>query len=229
MLVPNSVLAWVYMAAVAFLSFFGAWVGNGLRAYGVKRAELRAKEERLGVMTRLEESVRHDFHLKLEAFRNDQTRAIEEFRAQQTRDMEQFKAGQTHRFLAAEKRLQACQEAFTHWRKVLAAIHQPDFLTTVEAATAWWNSNCLYIDSPARHRFIDGMNAIHGHQTLFNSDYDGDLDARRAAEVTKQRLMDRFVDIAPALFEAAKVPELAGDELAAMKDVASLFEKDYAE
>lgn len=42
------------------------------------------------------------------------------------------------------------------------------------------------------------------------------------ANDAKERLMNRFEAIAPAIFEAAKVPELAADELAAMKDPASL-------
>jgi hypothetical protein len=229
MLVLNSVLAWVYLASVMVLSFLGAWLARALGAYSVKRAEIRATEETLETITRIEGKVRQDFNLQLEAFRNDQARAIEQFRAEQAREMEHFKAGQTHRFLAAEKRLQAHQEAFTHWRKVFAAIHQPDFLPTVNAAIDWWNSNCLYLDGPARHHFIEGMNAIHGHQTLFNSDYGGDRSARRMAEEAQKRLMDRFDAIAPAIFEAAKVPVLAGDELAVMKNGPGFFEKDYAD
>jgi hypothetical protein len=229
MLVLNSLLAWVYLASVIVLSFLGAWLARALGAYSVKRAELRATKETLETITRIEGKVRQDFNLQLETFRNDQARAIEQFRAEQVLEMERFKAGQTHRFLAGEKRLQAHQEAFTHWRKVFATIHQADFLPTVNAAIAWWNSNCLYLDGPARHLFIEGMNAIYGHQTLFNSNYGGDRNALHVAEEAKQKLMERFDAVAPAIFEAAKVPVLAGDELAVVKDGLGFFERDYAD
>jgi|APFre7841882724_1041349.scaffolds.fasta_scaffold37804_2 hypothetical protein len=59
-----------------------------------------------------------------------------------------------YRLAAVEKRLQAHQEAFALWRKLIAHTHQSDKIADiVMECQAWWDNNCLYLDARARKAF----------------------------------------------------------------------------
>jgi hypothetical protein len=215
----NTALPWIYALALAVLSFLGSLFGRGLGAYIAKRGENQAAKETQGELTRIDAAVRHDFEIKLAAFQAEQARVMEQFRAEQTANMERFKADQTHRFLAAEARLHACQEAFTHWRDVMRDLHSEQFPATLRSATRWWEEHCLYLDKPARQTFIDGMNAIYGYKTLFTDKHQVDIESRRIIQDSQDRLMARFDAVPAAIFSAAKVPELVEAELKTFKEV----------
>src|SRR5689334_15919765 len=58
------------------------------------------------------------------------------------------------RLAALDKRLQAHQEAFTLWQRLIFADRRNDeFSKVVTECQDWWQSNCLYLTSEARSAF----------------------------------------------------------------------------
>lgn len=59
-----------------------------------------------------------------------------------------------YRLSAIEKRLQAHQEAFALWRKLLSHIHdEEEIASVVSECQTWWDNNCLYLEEKARKAF----------------------------------------------------------------------------
>jgi hypothetical protein len=88
---------------------------------------------------------------------------------------------QEFRLAALERRLQAHQEAYALWRRLLfadkrnAEIHE-----AVIKAQEWWDHNCLYLTSDARSAFQQAYLAAHDHAELLNIHADaGDLQEAR--------------------------------------------------
>lgn len=58
------------------------------------------------------------------------------------------------RLAAAERRLEAHQQAFTLWRKLLSAVHdEKRIIEVVAECQEWWDNNCLYLSPDAREKF----------------------------------------------------------------------------
>lgn len=172
-----------YLTLSVVLSAVGGFCGAYFTSYLRKKGEDRAVRESLDEFTRIAEGIKHDY----------------------TMLTEQFRADQSHRFLVAEKRFDALQQAFVQWRVVFDAIgDRATFDVAVEKAKQWWNENCLYLDPKARQAFNRGMVAVlqwAGH--------------RIPDEEHERQWNVFFWDTPEAIFEAAKMPPLAKDELPA--------------
>lgn len=169
-----------YLTLSFLLSAMGGFAGAYFTGYLRKKGEDRAVKESLDEFTRIAEGIKHDYNMLAE----------------------QFRANQTHRFLAAEKRLETHQQAFVEWRAVFDSIDDRGSLyPAVENARRWWNANCLYLDPKARHAFNEGLNAVVQWAT-FNS-----------SNEEHERQWNVFYETPVAIFNAAQVPPLAKDEL----------------
>lgn len=73
-----------------------------------------------------------------------------------------------YRLAALERRLQAHQEAFELWRKLISHTHEPDKIgTVVMQCQEWWDRNCLYLEERARTAFrLAYMSALNHHDFL---------------------------------------------------------------
>jgi len=59
-----------------------------------------------------------------------------------------------YRLAAVEKRLQAHQEAFALWAKIIANVHDENTIGAVtNECHDWWTNNCLYLEEDARKAF----------------------------------------------------------------------------
>lgn len=76
------------------------------------------------------------------------------------------------RMAALDKRLQAHQEAFSLWRKILADMGDSSKIgETVDRCQEWWDNNCLYLTSEARQAFVRAyLSANTRHVTLMSRD-----------------------------------------------------------
>lgn len=70
------------------------------------------------------------------------------------------------RLAALERRLQAHQDAFELWRKLLSAAHGPDTGNVVMECQEWWNRNYLYLEAEARNAFNMAYHSAHMHEGL---------------------------------------------------------------
>jgi prepilin-type processing-associated H-X9-DG protein len=164
-------------AVTGVSALIGFYLGGFLRKLGEDRAALK----QLGHVTQIVEGIKH------------------------TNDMlvEQFRTSQAHRFLAAEKRLEAHQGAFIQWRRVFDASGSMETLEpAVEGARDWWNKNCLYLDGHARQALNRGLSSV----LIWRAGNVLDDEAQRHMKIF-------FFDTPEAIVKAAKVPALAGDEL----------------
>lgn len=127
-----------------------AGVGACFGAYLSKKGEGLATKEDIGEITRLQEEVRHEYKEIIENIRADEAL----------------------RLVAAERRLQAHQEAYALWAKLFHGVHDVDNQARVQECQAWLEENCLYLDSKIRDSFRDAYTAAHLHRGLLASQRD---------------------------------------------------------
>lgn len=74
------------------------------------------------------------------------------------------------RLAALDRRLQAHQEAFSLWRRIMNDMSDPMKLSqTVMDCQEWWNNNCLYLDPDARQSFSQAYLSASTYPTLLRS------------------------------------------------------------
>lgn len=74
-----------------------------------------------------------------------------------------------YRLAAIDKRLQAHQEAFALWRKLLSHVYNDNIGSTALECQNWWDNNCLYLDEKARKAFRSAyMSATDHHDFVKN-------------------------------------------------------------
>ncbi|MGZ9057802.1 MAG: hypothetical protein ACXW14_01000 [Burkholderiaceae bacterium] len=105
-----------------------------------------------------------------------------------------------YRLAAVEKRLQAHQEAFALWRKLISHVHRSEEIeNVVMECQRWWDANCLYLDEPARKAFRVAYMCALNHK-----DY---LQDRSNPELVKQNFAD-IVAAGDALTAAVALPSV---------------------
>jgi len=70
------------------------------------------------------------------------------------------------RTAAAERRLEAHQEAFTHWRELMKDLYGENVGDTAFKCQEWWEKNCLFLEPTAREAFMNAIGAALMHRTL---------------------------------------------------------------
>jgi len=133
----------------------------------------------------------------------DITREIEEAKQPFFELQEQIKGFHQLRFAAIDRRLQAHQEAFTLWRKLLATAHTKDAGRTAMECQTWWERHCLYLEPTVRQAFVAAYNAAGEHRLY--------LEDRSNPDVVREnwRTITQFPAI---LFAAVQLPTLTPEE-----------------
>ena len=128
------------------------------------------------------------------------TDKIEGVRTQYATLIEELKARHQLRLAAVDRRLQAHQEAFTHWRRLMAATHTDEVGKVVIECQAWWEQNCIYLEPTVRESFVRAYSAASDHNQLVRG--------RAEAEIIKESwsLITAFPNI---LFQAVQLPALS--------------------
>lgn len=71
------------------------------------------------------------------------------------------------RLAALDRRLQAHQEAFSHWRRIMKDIGDPvNIGQTVMDCQEWWDNNCLYLTAEARQAFSHAYMTAHTYDAI---------------------------------------------------------------
>ena len=128
------------------------------------------------------------------------TNKIEGVRTQYATLIEELKARHQLRLAAVDRRLQTHQEAFTHWRRLMAATHTDEVGEVVTQCQAWWEQNCIYLEPTVREGFVKAYRAASDHNQL--------LQERAEVETIKESwsLITAFPNI---LFQAVQLPALS--------------------
>ncbi|MEM5459650.1 hypothetical protein VSR69_33060 [Paraburkholderia phytofirmans] len=105
----------------------------------------------------------------VEDIKTDNAKQLAELGHQNSIFLEQAKAQNQLRFAALDKRLNAHQEAFTLWRRLLARAHEDDVHEIVRECYVWWERNCLYLEPTARNAFNQAFWAASHHKVLLET------------------------------------------------------------
>lgn len=83
------------------------------------------------------------------------TREIEGVKSGYAMVAEQFRAQHQLRLAAVERRLEAHQEAYALWSKLMKGPLTDQWGALIAECQHWWSSNCLYLEPDAREAFSD--------------------------------------------------------------------------
>ncbi|OGT80893.1 MAG: hypothetical protein A3J35_07400 [Gammaproteobacteria bacterium RIFCSPLOWO2_02_FULL_52_10] len=159
-----------------------------LSAYSSKKGENLATIEAISKITD-----------KIEEVRTDYAKQILEVTHQNTLLVEAFRAESSLRLAAAEKRLEAHQQAFALWRKLVTIIHTPERYSVIQECERWWNENCLYLSPNARQAFFDAYWSAHAHRAY--------LETNASSEVIMKN-MNKIENAGNKIVEGAELPPL---------------------
>ncbi|WP_105175254.1 hypothetical protein [Pseudoalteromonas sp. T1lg122] len=83
--------------------------------------------------------------------------------------LESQKSNNQLKMIIPEKRMQAHQEAFELWRKIISNLHSDKVSEVVLECQSWYNKNCLYLASDARKAFSLSYGALAIHNDLLQN------------------------------------------------------------
>lgn len=96
------------------------------------------------------------------------THEIESVKAPYALLLEQFKAQHSLRIVAAERRLQAHQEAYALWRRIVSEYEVPGIAVILDCEQ-WWDKNCIFLDPRARDAFSQAYLNVPSYRVLLRN------------------------------------------------------------
>ncbi|WP_233810272.1 hypothetical protein [Paraburkholderia sp. HP33-1] len=121
--------------------------------------------------------------------------------------IEQLKATHELRFAAVDRRLQAHQEAFSRWRKLIANIDNKNIGHVAVECQTWWDDNALYLEPDVRNAFNRAYFAALDHRAM--------LESSRAAGTDLKPVQDNMhliLTLGDAIMRAVALPSLTEHE-----------------
>lgn len=131
------------------------------------------------------------------------TDEIERVRAQYSIVLEELKNKNQLRLAAIDRRLEAHQEAFVLWRKLISYAHTDEIGKVVLECQDWWEKNCLYLEPAVRESFSDSYSAAHTHNVLLQNRNDSER---------VQENWNRIIKSGDIILQAAQLPALTALE-----------------
>lgn len=131
------------------------------------------------------------------------TRLVEDVKQQNAVALEGLKGNNLLRMAAAERRLQAHQEGFVHWRAMLKLLYEGDLDSAVVEAQTWWERNCLFLTPGARDAF--NLAYLAARSVRLNSRQPG-------AHEVEEMWLKKFMAAADELVEGVSLPSLGSRE-----------------
>lgn len=163
---------------------------TGLAAYFAEKGKNRATKEDIAEITREVEKVKDVFN----------------------RQLEDLKANHQLRMVAAERRLQAHQDAFQRWHKISALLGRSMYALALEASNEldqWYQSNCVFLASSSRMAIQDSIHIARQMVEAARSyDKEDISDAMQG--------WDAFVQIGDTLLKDVDLPGMSAQEVAAI-------------
>jgi hypothetical protein len=164
---------------VAFLVLRNFGIG-----YGNRKGSNRADLEDISRLTKLAEDIKH----------------------QNAEVLETMKSQQQLRMIAAERRIQAHQEAFALWRKLIANVYTDNIGEVAIECQKWWENHCLYLEPDAREAFNLAYARAPSHAMVV----EGGRERGNVSAV--QAHWKGIMDCGQILFHSIKLPGLTDQE-----------------
>jgi hypothetical protein len=175
---------------------FAAGVGAYIGGYLGEKGKNRATSEDIDKLTRIVEDIKAENAGKLADIQHQNSLLLE-----------QMKSQHQLRVAALDKRLQAHQEAYAHWRQLIHAMQTgKEFNKTVLECQSWWEHNCLYLEAEPRQAFHRSyMTALQVRQRYGR----GADTLPPAVYKLSMEFEQQIYECGDTLVKAAKLPELA--------------------
>lgn len=108
------------------------------------------------------------------------------------------------RIAAAERRLEAHQQAFSLWRKLIATVHnENEIRNVVIECQNWWDNNCLYLSPKARKQFNLAYLCAVDHKEYLKNHVDPKLVKENWTKIT---------DAGEVIIKGVELPTLGENE-----------------
>ena len=172
--------------------FIVAAAGAYWGAYLQRKGQNFADKEDIEQLTKIVESVRSQHAKDLENLAHENRKVLE----QGSREHQL-------RLAALDRRLEAHQQAFVLWQKLLAAMRTDQTNAIVKECQNWWTSNCLYLDAQSREAFFRAFHAAGNHESLLKSFDRGAVTAERI-----EQNGDIIRAAGPAIVQGAALPPI---------------------
>lgn len=169
---------------------FAGLVGGGivylvitrlLTGYLTEKGKNLATKEDIAAITELVKSVEHKYSVIVH----------------------EMNSKQQLRMAAVDRRLQAHQEAFALWRKMIGTGAEGTGAIVLECQE-WWDQNCLYLEPAVRPAFVDAYTGFNTRQQLFL------MGGAKASDIT-----DAWTKVAAfpeIMFKSVQLPILSPSE-----------------
>jgi len=138
------------------------------------------------------------------------TREVEHVRHEYNTLVEELKAKHQLRMAALDRRLQAHQEAFTHWRSLVSGPVESG--AAVVACQTWWEQNCLYLEPTVRQAFVAAYT---------NANLRAEFVRIRAEAHLITAAWQKIIEFPDILFSAVQLPAMSETEIKALQVDAS--------
>jgi hypothetical protein len=168
----------------------GAFLGFFL-AYFKQKGKNLATQEDIGRITDEIEKVKVQY-----------SEVIQNIIHQNSLFLEEVRGRHQLRMAALDRRLQAHQEAFTLWIKLLSNVYSDTIKDVVNECQDWWNKNCIYLDSDSRLAFKNAYHSASLYKELRR-------DRSREENAEEYRLIK---DAGQAIVKGAELPPLGDKE-----------------
>lgn len=135
------------------------------------------------------------------------TREVEEVRDQFIRGVEDLKAHHQLRMVAAERRLQAHQEAFSLWKEITFAVYcrkESEVEIRARDCSEWFNKNCIYLAPESRASFsgLGPKALLHMHLMKINE-----------STVQIGQILNEMEELGAILLREVELPRMSKPEI----------------
>ena len=169
-----------------------------LPSYLSQKAKNFATKEDVEFITKKIEGVKRQYAESLQSLIHQNNMLIEEIRGRQQL-----------RLAAVDKRLQAHQEAFSLWRKLVTSVHHESIGEVVLDCQKWWDNNCLYLGQEAREAFNTAFHCAFNH---------GDFLRDRSNGPAVKDNWKNIIGAGQAIVKGAELPSLGEKEAEIIQD-----------
>lgn len=145
------------------------------------------------------------------------TKAVGEVNSEFNKKLEEFKTYHQLRMVAAERRIQAHQEAFSLWREFHQGYSQDDesWKTTYKKADKWYQENNFFLGKETRNNFyvaLTGSDRFRICRQALDCKIRNGIDEKEYFELQSELLKIwecEVLKLLPLVFEEVELPSLA--------------------
>ncbi len=141
------------------------------------------------------------------------TDKIEQVKSVYTERLEQTKLNHQLRLAALDRRLEAHQEAYALWWKLVGEVHNKDRIgEAVGECQKWWVENNLYLDAEVRQAFRTAYHSASTYCQIYTELREADSIERQRREKSLSESWDSVNDAGEVIAKAVELPDLVEKE-----------------